>query len=103
MEKNKTFPDYAVYEGRRFNHDWRMIVPGIKAARQGMNIFQRFWYSVQKFFQETIGELRKVSWPSRQEAIRLTEIVIVVIFIMSAILGGLDWVYAKFFGVILGG
>jgi preprotein translocase subunit SecE len=78
-------------------------VPDIRAARQDMNIFQRFWYKVQKFFQETIGELRRVSWPTRQEAIRLTEIVIVVIFIMSAILGGLDWVYAKVFGLILGG
>jgi preprotein translocase subunit SecE len=78
-------------------------VPDIRSARQEMNIFQRFWHKVQRFFQETIGELRKVSWPTRQEAIRLTEIVIIVIFIMAAILGGLDWVYAKFFGVILGG
>jgi len=68
-----------------------------------MNIFQRFGHTVQKFFSETIGELRRVSWPTRQEAIRLTEIVIVVIFLMSLILGGLDWVYAKFFGLILGG
>ncbi len=68
-----------------------------------MNIFQRFWRNVQRFFQETIGELRKVSWPTRQEAIRLTEIVLIVIAIMAFILGGLDWVYAKFFGVILGG
>ena len=78
-------------------------MPDIRSVRQEMNIFQRFWHKVQRFFQETIGELRKVSWPTRQEAIRLTEIVIIVIFIMAAILGGLDWVYAKFFGVILGG
>jgi preprotein translocase subunit SecE len=78
-------------------------VPDIRSARQEMNIFQRFWHKVQRFFQETVGELRKVSWPTRQEAIRLTEVVIIVIFIMAAILGGLDWVYAKFFGVILGG
>ena len=88
---------------RRFNHNWRITVPDIRTARQDMNIFQRFWFNIQKFFQETIGELRKVSWPTRQEAIRLTEIVIVVIFIMAALLGGLDWVYAKFFGLILGG
>jgi len=67
-----------------------------------MNIFQRFWSNIQRFFQETVGELRKVSWPTRQEAIRLTEIVLIVIFVMAVILGGLDWVYAKFFGVILG-
>ena len=78
-------------------------MPDIRSVRQEMNIFQRFWLKIQRFFQETVGELRKVSWPTRQEAIRLTEIVIVVIFIMAAILGGLDWVYAKFFGLILGG
>jgi preprotein translocase subunit SecE len=99
----ETFPDYAVYKGRRFNHDWRITVPDIRAARQEMNIFQRFWHNIQKFFQETGSELRKVSWPTRQEAIRLTQIVLVVIFIMAAILGGLDYVYAKFFGLILGG
>ena len=78
-------------------------MPDIRTARQDMNIFQRFGHSVQRFFQETLAELKKVSWPSRQEAIHLTEIVIVVIFIMAAILGGLDYLYAKFFGVILGG
>ncbi len=78
-------------------------MPDIRSVRHEMNIFQRFWHKIQRFFQETIGELRKVSWPTRQEAIRLTEIVIIVIFIMAIILGGLDWVYAKFFGVILGG
>ncbi len=78
-------------------------MPDIRTARQQMNIFQRFGQNIQKFFQETINELKKVSWPTRQEAIHLTEIVIVVIFIMAAILGGLDWVYAKIFGFILGG
>ena len=78
-------------------------MPDIRSIRQDKNIFQRLGHNIQRFFQETVGELRKVSWPTRQEAIRLTEIVIVVIFIMAAILGGLDWVYAKLFGLILGG
>jgi preprotein translocase subunit SecE len=78
-------------------------VPDKRSARHDMNIFQRFGHSIQRFVAETIGELRKVSWPTRQEAIRLTQIVIVVIFIMAAVLGGLDWVYSKFFGLLLGG
>jgi preprotein translocase subunit SecE len=80
-----------------------MTVPDIKSVRQEMNIFQRAWHRIQEFFRETIGELRKVSWPSRAEAIRLTQIVIIVIAIMAIILGGLDWVYTKLFGLILGG
>ena len=67
-----------------------------------MNFFQRTWFRIQRFFQETIGELRKVSWPTRREAIRLTWIVIGVIFVMALILGGLDFVYTKIFSVILG-
>ena len=78
-------------------------MPDIKAARQDMNFFQRIWFKIQRFFQETVGELRKVSWPSRPEAIRMTEIVLVVIFIMAIILGGLDFIYARIFAVILGG
>ncbi len=77
-------------------------MPDIRAARQQMNIFQRLGHNIQKFYLETVSELKKVSWPTRQEAIHLTEIVIVVIFIMAAILGGLDWMYAKIFGLILG-
>jgi preprotein translocase subunit SecE len=79
-----------------------MTVPDIKSVRQEMNFFQRFLSKIQRFFQETIGELRKVSWPSRQEAIRLTEIVLLVILVMALLLGGLDWVYAKVFGLLLG-
>jgi preprotein translocase subunit SecE len=78
-------------------------VPDIRSMRRNMNIFQRFGSKVQRFFSDTINELKKVSWPTRREAIRLTEIVIVVIFLMALVLGGLDWVYSKFFGLILGG
>ena len=79
-----------------------MTVPDIRSVRQEMNFFQRFWFKVQRFFQETIGELRKVSWPTRREAIRLTEIVLIVIGVMAIFLGGLDWIYSKIFGVFLG-
>jgi len=60
------------------------------------------WAKIREFLRETIGELRKVNWPSRQEAIRLTQIVVVVILIMAAILGGLDYLYTRLFGLIIG-
>ena len=66
------------------------------------NIFQRIWNKIREFLRETIGELRKVNWPTRQEAIHLTQIVIAVIFIMAAILGGLDFLYARFFALLIG-
>ena len=42
---------------------------------------------VQRFTRETVGELRKVSWPTRQEAWQLTMIVLVVLVIMAVFLG----------------
>lgn len=56
------------------------------------------------FFQDVIGELRKVAWPTRQETIRLTLIVLGICLIMGAILGALDfgfsWLVKQ---VLLGG
>ena len=57
---------------------------------------------IQRFMRETVGELRKVSWPSRQEAISLTYIVIIVMIITAIILGGLDALFFEFFGRLLG-
>ena len=58
--------------------------------------------AIVRFYRETIGELRKVTWPTRQEAINLTIIVLVVTFGMSAFLGVLDFLFSKLFGLILG-
>ena len=44
-----------------------------------------------RFFGETIAELRKATWPTRQEAIRLTIMVIIVCLIVGIILGLVDW------------
>jgi preprotein translocase subunit SecE len=55
------------------------------------------------FVRETVGELRKVNWPTRQEAINLTTIVIIVIFIMAMFLGTLDIMFSQIFALILGG
>lgn len=66
-----------------------------KASRKQQNRFTRF-------FRETVGELRKVTWPTRQEAINLTIVVLIVIAIMSVFLGVLDFVYSQFFVLILG-
>jgi preprotein translocase subunit SecE len=45
---------------------------------------------LRNFFIESRQELRQVQWPSRQEAIYLTIVVVVVSAILAAFLGGLD-------------
>jgi preprotein translocase subunit SecE len=56
---------------------------------------------IQRYFRETMGELKKVSWPTRQEATNLTIIVLIVTFTMSVILGGLDFIYSRVMALIL--
>jgi preprotein translocase subunit SecE len=57
---------------------------------------------VSRYFRETTGELRKVTWPTRQEATSLTIVVLIVITLMSAFLGVLDFIYSRFFALIFG-
>ena len=57
---------------------------------------------IQLFIRETIGDLRKVSWPTRKEAQNLTIVVLIVIFAMSTFLGVLDAIYTKFFALLFG-
>ncbi len=57
--------------------------------------------AIQRYFGETIAELRKVSWPTRKEATNLTIIVLIVMVAMSFLLGFLDFVYSRVFALIL--
>ena len=49
-------------------------------------------HDVRDFLSESRFELRKVVWPTRQEALRMTWIVAIVVVIMSLLLGGFDWI-----------
>jgi preprotein translocase subunit SecE len=57
---------------------------------------------IRKFYRETMGELRKVSWPTRDEAIHMTRVVLIVILAMGAFLGLLDYLFSQMFGLIIG-
>ena len=43
--------------------------------------------------REVITELRRVTWPSREEAVRLTIMVLVVSTIVGLFLGAVDYVF----------
>ena len=47
------------------------------------------------FFQESFAELKKVTWPSRDEATASTKVVLVSVIIIAAILGLVDFVLFK--------
>lgn len=57
---------------------------------------------IQSWYRETLGELRKVSWPTGPEARRLTTLVLVVMIVMGAILGGVDALARRALNLLLG-
>ena len=58
--------------------------------------------AIQRFFRETIGELRKVHWPTWPEARRLTIIVIIVLVIMAFFLWMVDEIAVKLLVLAIG-
>lgn len=54
------------------------------------------------FFIGVVAELRKAHWPTRQEALRLSILVLVVCAVVGAILGALDLAFTELF-LLLGG
>jgi len=54
------------------------------------------------FFAEVLAELRKAHWPARQEALRLSILVLAVCVVVGLILGALDLGFTRLF-LLLGG
>jgi preprotein translocase SecE subunit len=47
------------------------------------------------FIGDIVGELRKVTWPTRQEAFRLTVMVLIVCAVVGVILALLDYGFGR--------
>ena len=58
--------------------------------------------TIQSFFRETTGELRKVSWPTWPEARQLTLLVLAVMIVMGILLGITDAAARGLLNLILG-
>ena len=52
---------------------------------------------IWQFFGEVVTELKKVTWPSRQETIRLTIMVIAISGAIGVVLGILDLLFNRLF------
>ena len=66
---------------------------GARAARRSINV---------RFVTEAAAELRRVTWPTRQETMRLTIMVIVVAASVGIFLGIIDLGFARLFDLLLG-
>ena len=70
------------------------------AKKEEKSVARKQPNAIKRYFTETIGELRKVSWPTRKEATNLTIVVLVVTLTMSALLGFLDFIFSRFFALL---
>ena len=53
-----------------------------------------------QFLSEVKSEVKKVTWPTKKEAVGGTAVVLVVVFIMALFLGLVDMFLSKIIGVI---
>jgi preprotein translocase subunit SecE len=56
---------------------------------------------LMQYFRETRAELRKVVWPTRQEATNLTLIVVGTVVAMSVFFGAIDYLLTALFRFLI--
>ncbi len=72
-------------------------------GRTEQNLFARVIGPILRYLRETRAELRKVTWPTREEALHLTLIVLGTTIVMSILLGIADFIFGRIMaGVIIG-
>ncbi len=50
--------------------------------------------AIIRFFTEAKGELMKVNWPTKEQLIRYTALVVVISFAVAVFLGALDTLFS---------
>lgn len=55
--------------------------------------FKSPWQKITNYFQEVFAETKKISWPTREDTIRLTIIVISTSVVVSIVLSLLDYIF----------
>jgi preprotein translocase subunit SecE len=62
---------------------------------------QTLWGSTVQFLREVRVELKKVTWPGRNEIIGSTAVVIIASFVVAFFLGFVDLILQKALGLVL--
>ena len=55
------------------------------------------------FLKQSVGELKKSTWLSRQEVVRSTFLVAIVVALVAAYVGLVDFGLTRVLGVLIGG
>jgi preprotein translocase subunit SecE len=62
---------------------------------ENQNALVRIARKISGFWQESVVELRKVVWPTKQETIQSTVAVLAMVFVMSLVLWSIDAVLVR--------
>ena len=84
-------------------------LPGIVAIREALPVILAGTLflvlmkhpRVNTVLEEVVSELKKVTWPNRQDVMRSTTVVLIMIFIASFILAGFDFFWGKVITLLL--
>ena len=57
--------------------------------------------SLLSFLTQVIDEIKKVTWPTRQQIIKLSTIVIVSSLVVALYVGTIDYIFIRLIGTIL--
>jgi len=63
-------------------------------------LLNRIWQRIKQFFREIRAEVKKVTWPTREEVKVLTLVVVLFVFIFTAFIGIVDLILARVFALI---
>ncbi len=56
---------------------------------------QQWWLATRDFFRDTAAEMKKVTWPTRNEVVGTTVVVVVTTFVFALYLWGCDIVFYR--------
>ena len=56
---------------------------------------------VQQFFVDVRSDMRKVNWPTKDEVKSMTQVVMVALLILAAIVAVYDWVFLRVIQLLL--
>ncbi len=56
---------------------------------------KQWWLSTKEFFRETQSEMKKVTWPTKNEVVGTTVVVIAATLVFALFLWGCDLVFYK--------
>jgi|GEM_PF-558673 preprotein translocase subunit SecE len=84
----------------------RRVAPPVSRPRWAPAVqkLQRLWAPegpFRRFYVEMRSEVKKITWPSREQVVNLTLIVCAVSAAMGAFLGLVDLLFSKFFEFII--